>query len=150
MPVIAFPAIGKNINNTLDLSPRFEIIFTLIKRVKFTRGKEPKKKLRCHQEIPLNSVTHTREKNKFYKKYMYGLYLKKTAAKNLEKERKNSCVKCIPYKLSPYRCICGGAFFRRVSLTLWWMKKRVKKTLYGGWKTVSRLLASKVLQHVKA
>ena len=63
MPVIAFAAIGKNINNTLDLSPRFEIIFTLIKRVKFTRGKElKKKKLRCHQEIPLNSVTRTREK----------------------------------------------------------------------------------------
>lgn len=62
MPVIAFPAIGKNINNTLDLSSRFEIIFTLIKRVKFTRGKEPKKKIRRHQEIPVNSVTRTRGK----------------------------------------------------------------------------------------
>ena len=46
MSVIAFAAIGKNINNTLDLSPRFEIIFTLIKRVKFTRGKELKKKIK--------------------------------------------------------------------------------------------------------
>lgn len=53
MPVIAFPAIGKNINNTLDLSPRFEIIFTLIKRVKFTRGKEPKKEIKMS---PRNSA----------------------------------------------------------------------------------------------
>lgn len=88
MPVLAFPAIGKNINNTLDFSRRLEIIFALIKRVKLTRGKEPKIKLRCHQEIPLNSLTRTRRKINFIKIYIYSLYLKNRLQKNYREGKK--------------------------------------------------------------